>query len=100
MKTPKVELTTLSNAMEADQLFQLLMQLDEVLLPMTRCNKEEQGEFYEDFEPEDENDEDDIWEGHAISYNIGKTNVFFAMAHSNGHSYLVRADKNLISVGA
>ncbi len=98
MKTPKIELTTISNAMGSNQLFDLLMQLDEILLPMGKCNKEEQGEFFEDFTPEDENDDEDIWEGHAISYNIGKQNVFFAMSHSNGESYLVRADKNLIEV--
>lgn len=94
----KVEVTTIANAMDSNTLFTLIMQLDEVLLPMGSCEKIEHGEFFTDFTPEDENDAEDIWDGHAISYNIGKTNVFFAMAHSNGETYLVRADKNLIEV--
>jgi len=98
METQNIEMVTVSNAMNSNQLFDLLMQLDEVLLPMGSCNKEEQGEFYEDFTPEDENDDEDIWEGHCVTYNIGKKNVFFAMSHSNGENYLVRADKNLIEV--
>ncbi len=98
MKTPKIEITTIANAMDVQEVFNLVYQLDEVLLPMGSCNKEEQGEYLIDFTPEDENDDEDIWDGHCITYNIGKQNVFFAMAHSNGTSYLVRADKNLIQV--
>lgn len=94
----KVKMTTISTAMSSDQLFELVMQLDEVLLPMGSCNKEEQGEYASDFIPADADDFEDIWDGHCITYNIGKKNVFFAMAHSNGENYMVRADEKLIEV--
>lgn len=79
-------------------MFNLIDELDEYILPMGECEKMEVGEYQIDFVPDDEDDEDDTWQGHCITYNISGRNVFFAMSNSNGKDYLVRADKNLIQV--
>lgn len=84
----EIKLKTLSYAMDYDVLMDIVAQLDAMFDNVAPIKKVESGEAFKD------GNED--WEGHTIQYKIDGKDIFFAMSHSNGNSYLVRSDEKLI----
>ena len=80
----KIVMKTIGFAIKASTVENMVAQLDALIEEGTPLKKSEQGS------PKDS-------EGHAITYKIGKQDIFFAMINSNQKVYLVRADENLFT---
>ncbi len=81
----KINMVTISYAMKRQEFERIVFDLDDMFKDVSRVTKTEVGS-------------EESEEGHHISYKVDGEEIFWAMIHSNGQNYLVRADDKLIEV--